>query len=181
MAMRLFLSLFEFLLTILMAVAVVFINYRLAIRTNRDYDAEQQIRDRNMGVAILMAACLVSAGLIVKNGIFPVVSMVRLALTTDGFYLSAVQVAGIALVQLLLVFAAAIFSISFSLRLFGKLTRRVHEGRELAVGNPAVGVLLAAVVFVVALFVSDSMSSITRALVPQPSLGTTTGTIEFTQ
>lgn len=179
MATRLLLSLFEFLLTIVMAVAVVYVNYRLAIRTNPDYDTEQEIRNRNMGVAILLAACLVSAGMVVKNGIFPVVSMVRLALTSDGYYLSLLQVAGIAVLQILLVFGAAIFSISFSLRLFGKLTRRIQEGRELTVGNPAVGTILAAVVFVVALFVNDSMSSITKALVPQPSLGTTAGTVEI--
>jgi uncharacterized membrane protein YjfL (UPF0719 family) len=176
---RVLLSLFEFVLTVVMAVGVVYVNYRLSIRTNRDYDAEQELKNRNMGVAILLATCLISAGMIVKNGIFPVVAMVRLAFTSDGAYLTIREVVGIALLQILLVFVAAIFSISVSLRLFGKMTRNIREGKELQAGNPAVGTILAAVVFVVALFVSDCMSSVTKSLVPQAPLGSTTGTVQI--
>ena len=173
------LAFFEFLLTVVMAVGVVYVNYRLAIRTNRDYDTEKELQNRNMGVAILLAACLFSAGMIVKNGIFPVVSMIRLAITSDGTYLSIGTVAALAVAQIVLVFAAAIITISLSLRLFGKLTRNIREGRELQLANPAVGTILAAVVLVVAMFVADSMSSVTKALVPQAPLGTATGTIQI--
>lgn len=176
---RILLSLFEFLLTVVMAVGVVYVNYRLAIRTNRDYDAEQELKNKNIGVATLLAASLVASGMIVKNGIFPVVSMVRLAFTSDGAYLSLGEVAGIALLQIALVFMASIFSISVSLRLYGKLTRNIEEGKELKAGNPAVGIVLAAVVLVIALFVSDCMSSVTKSLVPQPPLGSTTGTVKI--
>lgn len=173
------LSLFEVVMTVVLAVVVVYVNYELAIRTNRDYDAEVELQKANMGVAILLAACLVSAGLIVRNGISPVVSMVRLAITSEGVYLSAGTVVLIAVLQVVLVFVTAVITISFSLRLFGRLTRRIKEGRELQLGNPAVGTVLAAVVFVVALFVSDSMGSVTKALVPQAPLGSTVGTIQI--
>ncbi len=176
---HLLLSLFEVVLTILMAVGVVYTNYRLAIRTNPDYDTEVELEKANMGVAILLAACLVSSGLIVKNGIYPVVAMVRLAITSEGTYLPTTTLIYVAVLQILLVFLTAIITISFSLRLFGKLTRRVKEGRALRDGNPAVGTVLAAVVFVVALFVSDSMSSLTKSLVPQAPLGSTVGTIQI--
>lgn len=179
MTLRILLSLFEFVLTIGLAISVVYVNYRLAIRTNSDYDAEQELKNRNIGVAILLAASVIAAGLIVRNGIFPVVSMVRLAFTSEGAYLPLWQVAGVAVLQLLLLFVAAIFSLSVSLRLFGRLTRRIQEGKELKAGNPAVGIVLAAVVLVVGLFVSDSMSSVTKSLVPQAPLGSTTGTVEI--
>ncbi|HEX5069858.1 MAG TPA: DUF350 domain-containing protein [Vicinamibacterales bacterium] len=172
MTTRILLSLFEFLLTVGLAVCVVYVNYRLSIRTNPDYDAEQELKNKNVGAAALLAACLVTSGMIVKNGIFPVVSMVRLALTSDGAYLTLWQVAGVAVMQILLLFVAAIFSVSVSLRLFGRLTRRIQEGKELTAGNPAVGIVLAAVVLVIGLFVSDSMSSLTKSLVPQAPLGT---------
>lgn len=179
MTTRILLSLFEFLLTIALAVGVVFVNYRLSIRTNPDYDAEQELKNKNVGIAILLAASLFASGMIVKNGIFPVASMVRLAFTSDGAYLTPWQVAGVAVLQILLVFAAAIFSLSVSLRLFGRLTRRIQEGKELKAANPAVGIVLAAVVLVIGLFVSDSMSSLTKSLVPQAPLGSTTGTLEI--
>jgi uncharacterized membrane protein YjfL (UPF0719 family) len=179
MTARILLSLFEFLLTIGLAVCVVYVNYRLAIRTNADYDAEQELKNKNVSIAILLAASLIAAGMIVRNGIFPVVSMVRLAFTSDGAYLQPWQVAGVAVMQILLVFAAAVFSLSVSLRLFGRLTRSIQEGKELKAGNPAVGIVLAAVVLVIGLFVSDSMSSLTKSLVPQAPLGSTTGTVEI--
>jgi len=179
MTVRILLSLFEFLLTIGLAVGVVYVNYRLAIRTNSDYDAEQELKNKNVGIAILLAASLFAAGMIVRNGIFPVVSMVRLAFTSDGAYLQPWQVAGVAVLQILLVFAAAVFSLSVSLRLFGRLTRSIQEGKELKAGNPAVGIVLAAVVLVIGLFVSDSMSSLTKALVPQAPLGSTIGRVEI--
>ena len=128
MTARILLSLFEFVLTIGLAIAVVYVNYRLAIRTNPDYDAEQELKNRNVGVAILLAASVIAAGLIVRNGIFPVVSMVRLAFTSEGAYLPLWQVAGVAVLQLVLLFVAAIFSLSISLRLFGRLTRKIQEG-----------------------------------------------------
>ena len=179
MTVRILLSLFEFLLTVGLAICVVYVNYRLAIRTNPDYDLERELKNRNVGLAILFAASLVAAGMIVRNGIFPIVSMVRLAFTSDGAYLPLWQVAGVAVMQILLVFAAALFSLSVSLRLFGRLTRSIQEGPELKAGNPAVGIVLAAVVLVIGLFVSDSMSSLTKALVPQAPLGSTTGRVEI--
>ena len=172
MATRILLSLFEFLLTIGLAVCVVIVNYRLSIRVYPDYDAEQELKNKNVGIAILLAAGLIASAMIVKNGIFPVVSMVRLAFTSDGAYLPLWQVAGIAVLQILLVFAASIFSLSVSLRLFGRLTTRIQEGKEMRVGNPAVGIVLGAVILVIGLFVSDSMSGLTKSLVPQAPLGT---------
>lgn len=172
MTTRILLSLFEFTLTVGLAVAVVYINYRLAIRAIPGYDAEQELKNRNVGIAIVLAAGLIAAGMIVRNGIFPVVSMVRLAFTSNGAYLPLWEVAGVALLQLMLVFAAAIFSLSVSLRTFSRLTRTIQEGTELKAGNPAVGIVLAAVVLVIGLFVSDSMSSVTKSLVPQAPLGT---------
>ena len=179
MTAHILLSLFEFLLTIGLAICVVYVNYRLAIRANPDYDAEEELKNRNVAVAIVFAAVLIAAGMIVRNGIFPVVSMVRLAFTSDGAYLKTWQVAGVAVMQILLVFAAAIFSLSVSLRLFGRLTRTIQEGKELKAGNPAVGIVLAAVVLVIGMFVSDSMSSVTKSLVPQAPLGRATGTVEI--
>ena len=75
------------------------------------------------------------------------------------------------LVHLALVFIVAVFSISFSLRFYGRLTRGISEGAELKKGNAAVGIVLAAVVLVVAMYVSDGVSSLTKSLIPQADIG----------
>ena len=50
------LSLFEFALTAALSVLVVYVVYRLLIVTNTDYDAEEEIKKDNKGVAMLLAA-----------------------------------------------------------------------------------------------------------------------------
>ena len=67
--------------------------------------------------------------------------------------------------------ALAVFSISVTLRLFGRLTRQMEEGKELERGNIAVGILLSSVVLVSSLYIKDGVSSIMKALTPQPSMG----------
>jgi len=67
--------------------------------------------------------------------------------------------------------ALAVITISATLRLFGKLVRSLHAGRELQKGNVAVGIVLSSVVLVAALYVGEGVSAISKALVPQPSIG----------
>lgn len=169
---RILLSLFEFLVTVVLSVLVVYVNYRLFIATNKDYDAEEELKKGNMGVATLLAALLIASGYIVKNGVYPVINLTRLFFTNPEHH----QMAGWMLIahiigHLLLVFIVAVFSISFSLRFYGRLTRGISEGAELKKGNAAVGVVLAAVVLVVAMYVSDGVSSLTKSLIPQADIG----------
>ena len=65
----------------------------------------------------------------------------------------------------------AVVTISVTLRLFGKLVRSLHAGTELQKGNLAVGIVLSSVVLVAALYVGEGVSAISKALVPQPSIG----------
>ena len=79
---------------------------------------------------------------------------------------------GLALLSL----AIAVLTISVTLRLFGRLSRRLnpelHMGKQLERGNIAVGILLSAVVFIASMYVGDGVSAVTKALVPQPEIGT---------
>ncbi len=167
----LLLALFEFLLTAVLAVLVVYGNYRLFIATNRDYDAELEMKKNNAGVAILLSAMLIAAGLIVREGIYPVVNLVRLYFTAPVPYLDAERLALLVLAHLVLVFLVAVFTISLSLRFWGRLTPHINEGEELQRGNFAVGIVLAGVVLVMAIFISDGISRLTKSLIPQPSIG----------
>lgn len=169
--MTFLLALFEFLLTVTLALLVVYGNYRLFIATNRDYDAEAEMKKDNSGVAILLSAMLIAGGLIVREGIYPVVSLVRLYFTSSVPYMNGWQVLGLALGHLGLVFLVAVYTISLSLRFWGRLTSNVKNGEELKRGNFAVGIVLAGVVLVMAIFISDGISRLTKSLIPQPSMG----------
>jgi hypothetical protein len=62
-------------------------------------------------------------------------------------------------------------TISLTLRLFGRFTRHIHPVKELEKGNVAMGILLSGVVIVATLYVSEGVGSLSKALVPQPSIG----------
>ena len=53
-----------------------------------------------------------------------------------------------------------------------KLKPEFRVGEQLQQGNLAVGMLLSAVVFIATLYVGEGVSALTKALVPQPKIGT---------
>jgi uncharacterized membrane protein YjfL (UPF0719 family) len=165
------LALSEFVLTAALSVLVVYVVYRLLIVTNTDYDAEDEIKQDNKGVAMLLAGLVVAGGLMVREGIYPVMNIVRLYFTTPQAEFAGWQMVLLALGHIVLVFVIATFTLSLSLRFWGKLTPRVQNGAELKRGNFSVGIVLTGVVLVVALFMSEGISRLTKSLIPQPSIG----------
>jgi len=166
-------SAFEFLLFTVMSGFIIYLTYKVFIKANPDFNMEESIKKGNIAVGILMGAIIFAASMILQKGLSAVVSMFRL-------YISAPPENGLAMWQILLLILAhlsmamilALISISVTLRLFGRLTRHSYRpGVELEKGNIAVGILLASVVLVTAMYVGDGVSSISKALVPQPSMG----------
>lgn len=165
------LALFEFVVSAVLGLLVVYVNYRMFIATNPDYHAEEEMKKNNLGVAVLLAALLVSAGLIVREGVYPVTNLVRLYFTSPVEYVSGWQLVLLVLAHVGVVFVVAVYTISLSLRFWGRLTPNIAEGQELRKGNLAVGIVLAGVVAVMALFISDGISRLSKSLIPQPSIG----------
>ncbi len=168
---RVVISIFEFTLSVVMSGLTIGLTYRVFISANPDFDMEAEIGKGNTAVGVLMGAILFSASLILQRGLSSVVSMFRLQMSAPaegGFALW--QLGLMTLGHLMMSLVLALLTISITLRLFGKLTRRFRAGQELQKGNMAVGVLLSAVVIIAALYVGEGVSSLSKALVPQPSL-----------
>lgn len=170
---RVLVSLFEFVLTVVMSGVVISFTFRIFVRANPDFDMGAEIKKGNAAVGILMAAILYAASDILQRGLSSVVSMVRLEMTAPGQTgFPAWELVLIGLSHLVVALMVALLTISLTLRLFGKLTRPImRAGKELEAGNVAVGVVLAAVVVVAAMYVGEGVSSLSKALVPQPSVG----------
>ena len=173
---RLWVSLFELALMIVMSGVIITIIYRVFIKANPDFDMEEEIRKGNVAVGTLMAAIMVSAALILYRGLEASVNTFRLMLAAPAE--AAVPLWNAVLLMgahLALSLAIAVITISVVLRFFGKLTRKInpemHLGRHLKEGNVAVGILLSAVVLITTLYVSEGVSAVTKALVPQPKIG----------
>ncbi|HOX23810.1 MAG TPA: DUF350 domain-containing protein [Elusimicrobiales bacterium] len=170
---RLMVSLFEFALSVVMSGLLIFVTFKVFIKANPDFNMEAEIKKGNVAVGILVTAILFSASMILKEGLASVVSMVRmhLSMPTERV-LSLAQLIALSAAHLVMAMFMALFTISVTLRLFGKLERPgMRPGKELENGNVAVGILLAGVVLVASLYVGAGVSAVSKALVPQPSIG----------
>jgi uncharacterized membrane protein YjfL (UPF0719 family) len=170
---RLLVSFFEFLLSVVMTGFIIYITYRVFIRANPDFNMEESIKKGNVAVGTLVSVILLSASLILQKGLGSVVSMFRLFMTSPSETgLGLGKLLGLCAAHLGLSMLLAVITISVTLRLFGRLVRsHLHAGEELQKGNLAVGLVLSSVVLIAALYVGEGVSAISKALVPQPSIG----------
>lgn len=173
---QLMVSLFELVLMVLMSGVVIYAIYRIFIKANRDFDMEEEIARGNSAVGILVATIMVSAALLLEKGLGASVGMFKLAVSApDEISMPLWQTGLLTLSHLILTLAIAVFTVSATLRLFGRMARNINPhmklGEHLKNGNVAVGMLLAAVVFISTHYVGEGVSALTKALVPQPKIG----------
>ncbi len=172
--MRIGVSVAELLVTIIMAVLTVFVVYRALIKTNTDFDEDEEIVKGNMAVGLLVASLLLAAANMMHQAFKPVADTVHMTLTNplaqDGKTWKLILYS---IANLGLAFFIVVSTLSFSLRLFGRLTatKDSRPGKELFKGNVAVGVILSSFVLVVSLFVGEGVKAVTKALIPKPSVG----------
>jgi len=173
---RLMVSLFELALMVVMSGVIIYAIYRIFIKANRDFDMEEEIARGNVAVGILVATIMVSAALLLEKGLAASVGMFKLSISApDELSLPLWQTGLLTLCHLVLTLTIALFTVSATLRLFGKMARNINPqmklGEHLKNGNAAVGILLAAVVFIATHYVGEGVSALTKALVPQPTIG----------
>ena len=169
---RVFIGMFEFMLAVAMSGFVIALTYRVFITANPDFDMEGEIVKGNVAVGTLVGAILFAASMILLKGMSSVASMVRLrmAVPSAADY-SVWRLFLMSLGHLAASMMLAMMTVSFTLRLFGRMVKGWKPGEELKKGNMAVGILLSTVVLIAAIFVGEGVSSLSKALVPQPSIG----------
>lgn len=173
---RLLLSVLELVLMIFLSGLIVFVIYRVFVKSNPDFDMEEEIKNGNVAVGILVGTMMVSGALLLQKGLEASVGAFRLAVSAPVEAALPLWQAGLLISgHLTLTLSIAVLTISVALRAFGRMVRgfnaELHLGRQLKEGNIAVGIMLAAVVFIVTLYVGDGVSALTKSLVPQPRIG----------
>ena len=169
---RLIVSIFEFALAVVMSGFIISLTYRVFIKANPDFDMEEEIKKGNVAVGTLVGSILFAASMILQKGMGSVVSMFRLYMSAPGENnLGLGKLILLSFGHLSISMLAAVITISVTLRLFGRLGRTLHAGKELQKGNLAMGILLASVVVIACLYVGEGVSAVSNALVPQPSIG----------
>lgn len=169
---RIWTSFVEFGLAVLMSGFIIALTYKVFVRANPDFDMEAEIKKGNVAVGTLMGAIVFAASMILQRGMGAAISMARMYFSSPGEYsisfgkLLLISVGHLAFSMLL-----AVITISVALRLFGRLDPDLKAGKRLKEGNLAIGIVLSSVVLVAALYVGEGVSAVTKAMVPQPSIG----------
>ncbi len=172
--LRVLVSFMELIFTLLMAVLVVYVTMRAMIKTNTDFSEDKEIAKGNLAVGLLVAALLLAAANIMHQAFKPVVDTVHLYLTSPLVQSTKQwKLAVYAVGNLVLAYFVVVATLSLSLRLFGRLarTKNTRPGLELQKGNVAIGVILASFVLIVSMFVGEGVAALSKALIPQPSVG----------
>ncbi|MBI3549135.1 MAG: hypothetical protein HY078_08865 [Elusimicrobia bacterium] len=163
-------GLFKLAVSVLLSVGVVFITYKVFVKANTDFDEIQAIKDGNTAVGVLVAALLLASANIIFQGLTPLLNLLTVHLGHSSS-VSNWQIALYGVGNLLMAFTLSIVAMSFSLRMFGRLTRpAMRAGVELEHGNLAVGILLSGVVLVVGLYIGDGVNALSKAIIPQPTM-----------
>jgi hypothetical protein len=115
-----------------------------------------------------MASILIAGSTILYRGLSGFEELIRLHVSAPGqMGLVWWKIAILGFLHIVVALFMSVFTISVTLRLFGKLVKTMKPGKELQKGNIAVGLLLSAVVIVSALFIGSGVSSVAKAMVPQ--------------
>ena len=171
-ATRVIVSLFQFALMVVMSGFVIALTYRIFIKANPDFDMGEEIKKGNTAVGVLVSFILISASYILMAGTDSSISMFRMhMLAPSEENESMLKIMGLIVAHLSVSMLLAVMSISVTLRMFGRLEKELHAGKELQKGNLAVGILLSAVVLISSLYVHEGVSALSKALTPQPSIG----------
>lgn len=169
---RIWTSFVEFGLAVLMSGFIIALTYKVFVKANPDFDMEAEIKKGNIAVGTLMGAIVFAASMILQRGMGAVISMARMYFSSPGEYsISLTKLLLISLGHLAFSLFLAVITISVALRLFGRLDPDLKAGKRLKEGNVAIGIVLASVVLVAAMYVGEGVSAVTKAMVPQPSIG----------
>jgi hypothetical protein len=163
-----FLALFQLILSLILAVLVAFITFRLF----RYFLVKRyKIELSNVSFSILLSAVLLSVANILSGIINPLLNVIRTLneyeKSTNVFILKSLQYI---VFFIGLGFLVAFVVIGLGLYLFTILTRNIHELEEISHDNKAVGILTGVIILVIAIFVKDSVVFLLESLIPYPSL-----------
>ena len=158
-------GLVQLIIAIILAVLALYIGFTVHSKITHIIDAEKELSQGNVAVAIIVAAVFIAIAVVVESGVAGLAMGIDKAfqigiLTGEGFL-----TVGVALVQLLFGIILAVGAIYLSLKVLEKLVSGVEVFEELRKGNVAIALEMAGVIIAVAVIIQSGVLGITAALV----------------
>ncbi|MCH2196784.1 DUF350 domain-containing protein [Kordia sp.] len=160
-----FLALSQLILSILLAIIIFFISYKILIRIFKL--KEENLNGSNLALSVFFSGIIFSTGYLL-SGIIPSIinSIELLKNNTEGsLYVEVLKYSSISLFVGFLLAGVIHFS---SFMLTKSLTKHVDEVAELQKNNLAVAILLATILISITIIARDSLVFLIELFLPQP-------------
>jgi len=157
-------GLVQLIIAIILAVLALYIGFTVHSKITHITDAEKELSQGNVAVAIIVAAVFIAIAVIVESGVAGFAMGIDKALQTGIFTADGFLTGGGALVQLVFGIILAIGAICLALKVLEKLVTGVEVFEELRKGNIAVALEMAGVIIAVAVIIQSGVLGITSAL-----------------
>ncbi len=169
---QILLGLIELLVSIFISFVLIAGSYRFFIFITPRFDEERQLKKKNTAVGIVLGGILIGEVLVVKQAIYPVMSVIQLfILGEEKNFPNYLEMIGLSVGYVLLAGILALGCILFSFWAFNKLTPRIDQYEEIKNNNVAVAVFMALFILGICILISDGVSGLTKALIPFPEIG----------
>jgi uncharacterized membrane protein YjfL (UPF0719 family) len=164
-------GIFELAISLSLGFLTVWFAFKMLAKLTPQIDDFEAIRGNNAAVGILFGATILSAGLVVKQAAYPMVSSLQTGLHKGLSWLDALKLIGIVLFSVALVMAISLIAVWTAVRLFLRLTRDIDEMAEIRRNNVAVAIILGCMIVVIGLFLGQGIQSLLASIVPVPAFG----------
>jgi uncharacterized membrane protein YjfL (UPF0719 family) len=160
-------GLVAFAVSVLAAVLLVFVTYRLNTMVTRRVDEEQLLLSGNHSVAVALGAIVLSQALLLRHAVFPTMVMVRDLFVRPGGLSRVLLVTGQCLLFFLVIGILSFGSVAIATWLFSRMTRAIPEREEILKGNLSLAIFFAFVVVGIALIINEGIADLARSLIPE--------------
>lgn len=156
-------------LSLVLGVLFIYGAYRMFYHAIVKLDDVKTLESNNIAVAILNASIIISLIVIIKNSIDPAVTIFSNTLRSPNssakdFLITALLI----FVQIVVAGIVAFCSIYLAIKFFTWLTKDLNEIEEIKKNNIAVSIVMAFVVFSIALLINSGIETLLDSLVPFP-------------
>lgn len=159
-----FILLLQLFLGLLLAIFSVYLSLRFFDSMTEGIDEITELKRGNVAVAIMLLALIASVGMIIAAGVNQFESIFSVQLSLPMFAVAFV----VAMLRVVVTVIIAVFAIFVAIRVIDTLTVGIDEMKEIKKGNVAVALVMAAVIYVVALVTANVVETIASLQVLTP-------------
>jgi uncharacterized membrane protein YjfL (UPF0719 family) len=164
-------GLVAYLISVLGAVLLVFLTYRINNLLTSKEDEEQLLRSGNKSVAISLGSVVLSQSILLRHAVFPTMAVLRDLFLRPANFRAAIWVIAHCALFFLIIGVLSFGSVWFAGWLFTRMTRSLPEQEEIMKDNIAVGIFYALVVIGITLILNEGIEDLSRSIIPYHKSG----------